>query len=179
MGHEKISIRDLPSPKWCEALASDKAACLNAYVRLGQTYLSCVYSDVDAQNKYDPTCTMSARKLPCSLAPPAPPSPPSVPATCANAALIGLTQDLRYTPEKLGLSDRSTQEWNLKHHVTSLTHTAGHTQYAQCDMYAQEKDECKRSYQTDGDVYYPCLFRTDATGAASCSASPTKRRCID
>ena len=176
MSHEKISIRDLPSPKWCESLASDHDACANAYVRLGQTYLSCVYSPVDAQNKYDPSCTMSAKKMPCSLSPPSAPSPPSVPATCAKAGLIGLTQDLRYTPEKLGLSDHSTQEWNLKHHVTSLTHTAGHTQYAVCDMYAQVKDECKRSYQTDGDVYYPCLFR-NATGSASCSASPTARSC--
>jgi hypothetical protein len=176
MGHEKISIRDLPSPKWCEEFKSDHDACANAYVRLGGTYLSCVYSPVDAENKYDPKCTMSATKLPCSLSPPSAPSPPSVPATCAKAALIGLSQDLRYTPEKLGLSDHSTQEWNLKHHVTSLTHTAGHTEYAVCDMYAREKDECKRSYQTDGDVFYPCLFR-NATGSATCSASPTARSC--
>ena len=176
MGHEKISIRDLPEPKWCEAFASDHDACEKAYVRFGPTYSSCVYSAVDAQNTYDPTCTMSETKLPCALSPPSAPSPPSTPYTCVNAGLIGLTQDLRYTPEKLGLSDHSTREWNLKHHVTSKTHPAGHTEYPVCDMYAQDKDECKRSYQTDGDVYYPCVFR-NATGAASCKASPTPRPC--
>ena len=176
VGHEKISIRDLPEPKWCEAFASDHDACEKAYVRFGPTYSSCVYSAVDAQNAYDPTCTMSETKLPCALSPPSAPSPPSTPYTCVNAGLIGLTQDLRYTPEKLGLSDHSTREWNLKHHVTSKTHPAGHTEYPVCDMYAQDKDECKRSYQTDGDVYYPCLFR-NATGAASCKASPTPRPC--
>merc|ERR1712078_462257 len=95
--------------------------------------------------------------------PPSAPSPPSTPYTCVNAGLIGL-------------SAHSTREWNLKHHVTSKTHPAGHTEYPVCDMYAQDKDECKRSYQTDGDVYYPCLFR-NATGAASCKASPTPRPC--
>ena len=176
VGHDKVSIRDLPEPKWCEAFASDHDACDKAYVRLGQTYKSCVYSAVDAQNTWDPTCTMSATLLPCALSPPSAPSPPSTPYTCANAAAIGLTQDLRYTVDKLGLSDHSKREWNLKHHVTSKTHPAGHTEYPVCDMYARDKVECKRSYQTDGDEFYPCLFR-NATGDASCKASPTPRSC--
>merc|ERR1711959_746122 len=125
VGHEKISIRDLPEPKWCEALPRTTTHARR------------------------PTFASARRTRRASTAP----STPSTPYTCVNAGLIGLTQDLRYTPEKLGLSDHSTREWNLKHHVTSKTHPAGHTEYPVCDMYAQDKDECKRSYQTDGDVY--------------------------
>jgi len=177
--HEKVSIRDLPAPQWCHDLASDHAACENAYVRLGQTYMSCIYDAAhDSMGRFSPTCAMSETKLDCQLSPPAPPSPPSVPATCPQAAATGFSQDLRYTPEKLGMSDHSTQEWNAKHHVTSLEHPMGHTEYPQCDMYAADLAECRISYQTDGVTWYPCYFQTSPlTGATTCKGSPMARTC--
>ena len=51
--HEKVSIRDLPAPQWCDDLSSDHAACENAYVRLGQTYILCIYDAAELTRDYD------------------------------------------------------------------------------------------------------------------------------
>jgi len=185
-GNPKVSIRDLASPKWCTDLtASGSAACSNAYVRLGNTYLPCIYNPVDATNTFSPTCMMSTTKMPCDLSPPSAPSPPSTPASCPDALAIGFTQDVRYTPAKLGLSDPSTDAWNAKHHVTSAKHPLGHTEYPVCEMYSNYELECKVSYQTasfvTGFYYYPCLFNNKSTGggkwSATCRPSPTARTC--
>jgi hypothetical protein len=178
----KVSIRDLPSPLWCTDLAADHGACENAYVRMGETYVPCLYHPVDAKNAYQPTCVMSATKLSCNLSPPAPPAPPSVPAICAAASVYGYEQDLRYTANNDGnLSDVTTAAWNLAHHITSrdiISSPTGATNYARCELYRDNTVECKRSYQSDGDVWWPCIFKKhDAAGPGSCKPSPTARCC--
>jgi len=168
LGADMVSVRDMAEPKWCNDYTKDQALCEKAYIRLGQTYVRCAWSPVNTflrDNKFAPQCTADlTTKAPCGFAPPSPPAPPSTPSTCPRASMIGLKYDLR--------------DWSPGTAWTSGHRMAGDRPIADCSVYTHEEDNCKHAYQTDGNHFYPCLFRNSTLmPAPTCLPSPGKRSC--
>lgn len=179
MDADMVSIRDQATPTWCHDYNDMQAECEHAYIRASNTYVRCVYHAVavdDGMGGHTHKCSMDvAGQASCFASPPAPPVPPSPPSTCPKAATLGLSYDLRDYPVhehewKMKFSEYSTEKFNSGHVEM------GHTQYAVCSLYTDHSTECKHAYQSNGHIYYPCLYR-EVDGRGSCAPSPTARLC--